>query len=224
MLQLDKTLFERVKYIVWDWNGTLLNDSRLSWTITSEFLRKHFDRDFSYDEYRSLYCHPIKSMYDEAGCQMDDETFREFSHRWVDVYNERVTDCSLQESAVEILGYLKEQGIKQIILSAYPHEDLIGIVKSYNIGDFFESMHGLPDRQAASKTAIGERWLKSSAVSQEQVLIIGDSVHDAEVAEHLGVQCVLISQGYQKKEQLDECDASVFDSLTRFYEFISNNN
>ena len=45
------------------------------------------------------------------------------------------------------------------------------------------------------------------------MLLIGDTLHDAEVAAAADVDCVLVAHGHQSKERLKQSGAQVVDSL-----------
>jgi phosphoglycolate phosphatase len=46
--------------------------------------------------------------------------------------------------------------------------------------------------------------------------MVGDTLHDVEVAEALGISCVLIAQGHQSRERLDQAGVPVFADLNSF--------
>ena len=52
---------------------------------------------------------------------------------------------------------------------------------------------------------------------QLKTLMIGDTVHDFEVAEAIGADCILIADGHQSKVKLLETGTKVYDSLEEFY-------
>ena len=52
-------------------------------------------------------------------------------------------------------------------------------------------------------------------------LLIGDSLHDHEVAEALGVRCLLISQGHQSHARLAQCGAPVLHCLSDLHDWLT---
>jgi phosphoglycolate phosphatase len=48
--------------------------------------------------------------------------------------------------------------------------------------------------------------------------MIGDTVHDYEVANKIGADCILIADGHQSKDKLLETGGRVYDSLKSFYQ------
>ncbi len=47
-----------------------------------------------------------------------------------------------------------------------------------------------------------------------EVLFIGDTIHDHEVAKLIGADCVLVSNGHVSRERLKNTGAPVFEDLT----------
>lgn len=56
-----------------------------------------------------------------------------------------------------------------------------------------------------------------------QVLLIGDTLHDAEAAEAMHVDCVLVAHSHQSKQRLKQSGAPVVDSLRDLFESSKNN-
>ena len=55
-----------------------------------------------------------------------------------------------------------------------------------------------------------------------EVLLIGDSVHDFEVANEIGADAVLVSHGHQSHEILSNCGVEVIKSLEELPGFRNN--
>ena len=115
---------------------------------------------------------------------------------------------------------LKEKGKKQYLLSAYKHENLEGIIKSFKIEPYFEHIAGLDNIYAGSKLELGREMIKKINPNgqDEKILLIGDTTHDLEVANGIGVDCLLISEGHQNKERLLKLGVPVVNNLTEFKE------
>ena len=60
--------------------------------------------------------------------------------------------------------------------------------KRYVIWDWNGTL--LSDKTAGGKIAQGQTWFKQSGLAQEHVVLIGDTDHDFEVAQALGVDCI----------------------------------
>ena len=90
-------------------------------------------------------------------------------------------------------------------------DNLAAQVRPFRIGEFFDEILGLPDILAASKIEIGQQYIARTEPSR--VLVVGDTVHDKEVADALSADCVLVAAGHQDRQTLLGCGATVVDSL-----------
>ena len=72
---------------------------------------------------------------------------------------------------------------------------------------------GLENSHAISRIHQGTRLLSMFLRHESQMLLIGDTLHDAEVAAATHVDCVLVAHGHQSKERLKQSGAQIVDSL-----------
>jgi phosphoglycolate phosphatase len=210
------------KHIIWDWNGTLLDDVGLCVDIINGILLKKNLSSLSLDKYRNIFTFPIKDYYIRAGFDFTQYSFEEVGQEWMREYERRRTECVLHSHAKEILFLLKRKNINQSILSAYPHSTLIEIISFFNLNDFFTHIIGLNNIYATSKVDLGKELMKKIRNGKESILLVGDTEHDFEVSKEIGADCILIANGHQSKEKLLNCDAQVFDSIEEFGSMLNN--
>jgi phosphoglycolate phosphatase len=105
-------------------------------------------------------------------------------------------------------------GLTQSILSAYRHETLCEIVAHFSLTPRFVRLTGLDNIYAHSKIDLGRAWLAELALPREQILLIGDTLHDFDVAAALGVDCLLVSGGHHPAHRLRERTPHVCADLT----------
>lgn len=80
---------------------------------------------------------------------------------------------------------------------------------------------GLENSHAISRIHQGKRLLSMLSRHEFQVLLIGDTLHDAEAAEAMHVDCVLVAHS-QSKQRLKQSGAPVVDSLRDLFESSKN--
>ena len=78
----------------------------------------------------------------------------------------------------------------------------MSILDHYNLTKYFDNVIGLDNIYAGSKTHLGLSLVEQLNLPKKQILFIGDTLHDAEVAEAMGVHSILIANGHQVKEKL----------------------
>ena len=205
----------QIRGIIWDWNGTLLNDTILAVESMNSMLCKRGLPGLSVGQYKNVFTFPVKDYYQVIGFDFDQEPFEIPALEFIDRYNQLVWDCSLHENTREVLTHFKNRGMDQYILSAMKQEMLDKCLEYYSISHFFEQVSGLDDHYANSKLDAGRVMLKSLDVEPGELLLIGDTIHDFEVASKLGCSCILVSNGHQSYERLKSTGAQVIEDLAQ---------
>ena len=207
------------KHIIFDWNGTLLDDARISYELCEQAFREHEMGPISFDEYRKELIYPVKNFYIQHG--FDDTKF-DYSKLAI-VYHERyiegLDNLSLFSDVKEILDFLKSNNVTLSILSALEQNMLVNSVKKFGIYDYFDDICGLKDMNAGSKVDNARIWLNLANYKNDEVLMIGDTAHDSEVAKALDFDCLLVARGDQHKDTLLKTGYKVFDSLKEVLEY-----
>src|SRR5574338_663611 len=103
----------RIKHIIWDWNGTLLNDVELCCEIINGILARRNLSLLSLNEYKSIFTFPVKDYYIKAGLDLSKYSFEELGREWMNEYELRKNECGLHEGAAGILEQISEAGIGQ---------------------------------------------------------------------------------------------------------------
>ncbi len=204
---------QKYKHIVWDWNGTLLNDAKTCVSILNEILSRRGMAKITFEQYREKFDFPVKDYYRRIGFDFSVEPFEIVANEYIEAYRHRQFECRLQKGAEKILKEFVQKGLKQSILSAYYQEMLEEVVKFFGIRELFFRVIGLNDYYASSKVESGKVLLKELKLKPGDVVLIGDTVHDFEVASEIGVDCILIADGHNQREKLESCGVTVLDSI-----------
>lgn len=203
------------KGIIWDWNGTLLDDASIAVKTMNHMLEKRGMNLLSLDSYKSVFTFPVKKYYQAIGFDFQTEPFEVPANEFIDLYNAQLDSCRLHKDTIPILEHFQSAGIKQFILSAMEQTVLNQCLKNYEIDHYFEFALGLDNIYAASKIENGHRLIASQQLKASELVLIGDTVHDFEVATELGCQCVLIADGHQSKAVLEATGVQVLDTIAQ---------
>ncbi len=201
------------KGIIWDWNGTLLNDTQLAVDSMNGILLRRNLPELSVNGYQNVFTFPVKAYYQSIGFDFAVEPFEIPAMEFIDVYNRLVWDCSLHESTMEVLNFFKNCGIRQFILSAMMQDTLDQCLEYYKITHFFEHISGLDNHYANSKLDTGKLMIGKLNLDPKELLLVGDTIHDFEVASELGCSCILVSNGHQSYERLKSTGVLVIGDL-----------
>lgn len=213
---MDKP-FYTYKHIIWDWNGTLLDDVWLCIDIMNTMLQKRDKPPIDRDQYTELFDFPVKTYYHKVGLDFLQEPFEALAAEYIHEYDNRQLECALCQDAHAALNRCQQQGITQSILSACHQERLEQIVDAYHLRPFFMHLSGLQDVYAASKTANGKALVKTLGIPAHDVLLVGDTIHDFEVAQALGIDCILIDGGHHSRRKLESTRTMIKDSLHELF-------
>ena len=203
----------RFESVIWDWNGTLLNDVDIAVAIINQLLGERALKPITVSHYLDVFTFPVQDYYEQIGFDLKNEPFEIPAFQFITSYHKAVETCGLHKKAVAVLRRLQETGYRQFILSAMEQQELEKTLSYNGIIPFFEAISGLNNHFAASKVENGIALIRDRRLDPGRILMIGDTIHDYEVAQAIGCSCVLIAHGHQSKERLLNTGAIVVDNL-----------
>jgi phosphoglycolate phosphatase len=212
----------KFKHVIWDWNGTIVDDSNLCVEIVNEILKNYNLKIVSHDFYLKNFNFPVKNYYKLLGLPVDDFNYKLISEYFIKQYRIRYYNCKLQNGILKILHDFKVRGISQSVLSASNQEDLSNYIDFYNLSEYFSFITGVKDTQANGKQKIAISHFKKINLDRNEVTLIGDTVHDKYVADIVGVSCFLINFGHNSIDSLKICKCSIIESYSELIKFVSS--
>ncbi|GAH19283.1 unnamed protein product, partial [marine sediment metagenome] len=139
------------KHIIWDWNGTLINDVWLVVEIMNKMLKKRNLSKIDSKKYREIFDFPVTKYYAKLGFDFSDESFEKLTDEFISEYYTRFNECKLFDEVEEVLKKIRDRGISQSILSASKEDVLTEKIKYYGIDKYFSRIIGLENHYAESK-------------------------------------------------------------------------
>ena len=199
------------KRLIWDWNGTLLDDVAAAVGALNRMLVKRGARPITIEHYRRRFGFPVRPFYAELGVDLAkwdwDEICEDF-HSFVLEEPQAVRPDA--RAALELAASL---GFRQSILSALRQDKLEAALAANGFLDFFDRIFGVDNLDGASKLDRGRELMASLGPAADTPVFIGDTLHDAEVARELGGRCVLVSCGHQMPDRLAAAGCPVAATL-----------
>jgi len=199
--------------IIWDWNGTLLNDARACCRIINLVLAKRRLKPLPYARYMEIFDFPVRRYYEQLGFDFQRESFEVIGSEFIARYERQRHRLRLQSGAREILSALRQRGVNQIVLSAYRQDTLNSLLAEKKLARFFDFIAGADDHYARGKKDQGVELIKRLKLRRKHTLMIGDTLHDHEVAVAMGIDCVLLDAGHQSRRRLATSGAPVLPDL-----------
>lgn len=199
-------------HVIWDFNGTILDDVQTGINCVNVMLKKRGlaeipDKNY----YHMVFGFPVKDYYARLGFDFSKEDYNTLAIEWVNLYMKESKKARLNYGIKETLDYIKKCEIPQYILSATEITMLKTQLKKLKIEDYFEEILGLDNIHAGSKTELGLEWM--NRVKPSKALLIGDTTHDFETAQQMGIECVLYSGGHMDRKKLESCGTRIIDSF-----------
>lgn len=200
-------------HLIWDFNGTILNDVEHGLNCTNIMLAARSLAVIpSVEAYREVFGFPIDEYYRRMGFDFEKEDYETvLAPEWVALYLAGEADCPSIEGAVDTIRAVKAMGIPQILLSATETDMLKAQLERLGLLGEFDEIIGLDNIHARSKKAQALAWRERNPDAKP--LFVGDTEHDAAVADAVGSDCVLFAGGHQSFRRLEACGKPVISRI-----------
>ena len=188
------------RWLIWDWNGTLLDDVGAAVAALNRMLARRGAKPISVGHYRRRFGFPVRPFYAELGVDLEkwdwDEICEDF-HRFI-----LEEPQAVRAQARAALERAASAGFRQCVLSALRQDKLEAALRAAELRGFFEHVFGVDNLDGASKLQRGRELMAKLEPLKAPPILIGDTLHDAEVARDLGADCILVGCGHQLPERL----------------------
>lgn len=208
------------RHIIWDFNGTLIDDLDAALEIQRIMLAHHHLAPLDRERYLKTFDFPIIDWYAYLG--YDISQYESLARDWSQLYESCAVTLSLCPGAQELLTLFAQNGLGQSVLSASNVKQLNMLLEHLGILDYFDPILGLDNSLAGGKTGLCGEFQKRVTVPPEQILLIGDTTQDALTADLIGCDCALVACGHQCREKLSRTGAAVFDDHFALYDHLSS--
>lgn len=193
-----------MKTVIWDYNGTIINDVGISVKIENEMLEERgLKHDYSLEDYQSLFDTPMEDYYRQIGYTFEEETFHDVGVEFYALYDKYFHECSIHHGVIEKLKESLEKGYTNIILSSCEQNKLLKQCHELKIDAYFQDILGVDNLVSGSKVQHGLDWLKNHDTRGGECVYIGDTNADYLTAKALDIkQIYLVANGHQSYDRL----------------------
>lgn len=213
----------KYKHILWDWNGTLLDDRWLCVESINKILKKRKMQPIVEKTYRETFCFPVMKSYESLGFDFIKESFEDLSSEFIKYYKDNFYKLNLHINTELTLKKINQSRIKQSILSASKQEMLEENVNFFNLKKYFDNIVGINNHYADGKIDAAFQLIDLIKTKSSDILLIGDTEHDSEVAKKIGSDCILIDQGYVNRQRLEITKRKIFSNIKEAMDHINLN-
>ena len=146
------------------------------------------------------------------GFDLEKENWDEMSNTFIKAFLAEPS-TNLFDWTIPTLTYFRERGIGMSVVSAAEQNTLTKTVDQYGILHYFDNIVGLTDHGAGSKAENAKRLIKQLNIAPNEIILVGDTSHDKEVADFVGCNCILVESGYESRERLLKNGTTVLPSI-----------
>ena len=198
------------KFIVWDWNGTLLDDADAVVACVNIVLERAGCAPKTADEMRAIHPRKIHDIYRAAG--VPEEKLSQFMEEerqiFHNTYEPLADKAPLRQGAAALLKNLKANNVTNLIVSNHIIPEIARLLASHNIAEYFEEVLAYPSRDMQFKNMTkGEKlhaYIKEKGLNASNAVIVGDTLEEIEIARELGMGSISITNGMISEKRLRE--------------------
>ena len=203
----------RYTHVIWDFNGTVLRDMEAGIRGTNEMLiARGLPPLQDLARYREVFGFPVQDYYHRIGLDSLGEDYKTvLAPAWVELYNQYSKESPLYDGVRPLARALRAAGVRQSILSASEREMMCTQLRQRDALELFDEIWGTDSIHAHGKSALAADW--KAAHPQERAVLLGDTMHDFEVASAIGADCILVADGHHSAERLRTCGVPVVQDL-----------
>ena len=213
---------KEIKYIVFDFNGTLCDDSKIGWESCNHVLQEVYGLPvISYERFLDTFGTPWTEFYAKNGVDTGKIDFAIHQDCYQKISAGLILQrLKLRSGILEVLKFLKERGFVLGVLSSRNTVDLTKDLKLLGVDHFFEAIvgenHLYEDGiRAAKKSDV--LISKLGVVNCSEVVYVGDMDQGLHVAKNAGFVSVIMNGGWQSRARLEKLDTEhLFDSYEEF--------
>ncbi|MEP3637273.1 MAG: HAD family hydrolase [Paracoccaceae bacterium] len=201
-------------HVVFDWNGTVIDDVQLALNSVNALREDLNLNSISLADYRKKFRFPISAFYADLGFDFGKVPFETLIARYLERFDHAVAECSLCLDFTEVTDSLTAAGVGISVLSASQQQILSRTAQSHGISERLDHLIGLDDTHARDKLGRARELVEQLKTrTNARVLMVGDTDHDHEVAQHCGWDFVAVTTGHQSHERLSQLGVPVIAQL-----------
>lgn len=214
-----------IKNIIFDFNGTILDDAYLCYDIERIMFKDIGLTLFDFNDYKDNFIHPVSAYYELLGIKNEEHNYDELNKIFFDEYKKRyLKEAKVFPNAKETFMYLKNRGYNLYILSATEINTLKEQLKYYGIDQFFDELVASNKIDGKGKIEYGKEFVDSHHFDKTNTLLIGDTDHDYETAIALNINILMFASGHNSYNRLSKLTKNIVSSYLEIRDYIEEMN
>jgi phosphoglycolate phosphatase-like HAD superfamily hydrolase len=193
-------------HLVWDWNGTLLDDRVLILDSIGSALRDAGFAAVPAARMRADFTRPLRAMFERLvrrPLTSDEWSLLEPTFRRN--YQGRLPHASLVPGVREVLADVRSNGGRQSLVSLWDHAELVRVVRRHRLTEYFDEVTGRNGEERDDKGAMLMTLLHRRSLHPDDVVLIGDAHDDVSAADAAGVRAVIVVGASLEQVDANHC-------------------
>lgn len=202
----------KFKNILWDWNGTLMDDVGVSLNAVNIMLEKRGLPTITLEQYYEYIDTPIIKFYRHCFVmenENEDALLNEFQLNYAALAESLPVDSLTYDTVFAF----RKLGVRQFVVSSCEEKLLLSWLEKYGVFNMIEGVTGAGNLYAESKIDRAKALMASYGLCPSETVFIGDTLHDYETAQALGVECMLVTYGHGAPSENKKTACVTADSL-----------
>ncbi|WP_306366772.1 HAD family hydrolase [Nocardiopsis sp. CC223A] len=193
-----------ITHIVWDWNGTLLDDNHANLSAVNAVCAAYGVDPVELDHWRGVFRRPLVPLYEELlGRPLAEGEWERLEKLYDEDYLRHLPACELAQGVPDVLLDWAGAGRTQSLLSMASHDHVVPLVAERGLAPHFTRVDGRRyDTEIDSKAEHLVHHLSGQDIDPSRVVLIGDIDDDARAARAAGAHAILVSTGLMAPERL----------------------
>ncbi len=191
-----------IRLVVFDWNGTLLSDTNACMDADNHVIKFFGGNPVNLKTYRDTIIIPSNRFYAQHGCKMSQliKESAKLGRVFHSFYEERAKKCRARKGAKEILKWLHSNSITSIILSNHTVKGISFQLRRLKLDKYIDQILANSELDTSmikrNKHEKLQNYMRKNHYNRNEILIVGDSPEESEIAKNLGIKSALITYGY----------------------------
>lgn len=197
------------KLAIFDWNGTLIADTKPAWVASNKCLEFYGRPPITLQQQRETFDFPIIHYYKRNGCSIDRvlETKEEANEIFQTAYDTLAAGVRTRRGARELLEWLRSSDVDCMILSNYLTRKIEPHLERLGIGHYFghisaNTCDGTSILNATNKLERLSDFMIKRGYHPANAFIIGDSREEPEIGRHMGILSIGLTGGCITEKRL----------------------
>lgn len=209
------------KVIIWDFNGTLIDDIDAALASVNDMLIRRKLPTINLEQYASFIDTPIIKFYEHIFDDLYSMDFNVIADEFNSGYEKHLRSHAVMPCAEDVLGYFNSLGKLQTVISATHIDKVNTRLSEFGLDGYFDKILAHDNLIAEDKTHLAVKYFHEKGIKPQEAVVIGDCVADFKMADALGCDCILTTQGHQSRKEFAVTTAYVIDSLEELKNLIT---